>query len=276
VLSVEEVASLLAQMSGTQRMMAELLYGTGMRIIEVLRLRVKDVDLQRGMITVRDGKGKKDRMVCLPADLRCEIEEHLVRVKRLHAQDLLEGYGSVYLPHALAKKYPDAQTEWSWQYVFPASCISTDPRSGVKRRHHVYESVLQKALKAATRAAEIHKPVHAHTLRHSYATHLLESGHDIRTVQELLGHKDVKTTMIYTHVLQCGPAGMDSPLAKVKALQRSGRIGPREQKPHKVGVLYAPEKPARTAAKRSPRVWPSLRKLALAALSMVTILGRRA
>jgi len=219
VLSAEETADLLAQMQGTRRLMADLLYGTGMRIIELLRLRVKDIEFDRRMILVRDGKGQKDRTVPLPAELVPEIKEHLIKARKLHEQDLADGVGTVHLPFALARKYPNANKEWGWKYVFPAGTLSVDPRSGTKQRHHVFESVLQKALKQATRDAGIVKMVHAHTLRHSFATHLLEAGHDIRTIQELLGHADVSTTMIYTHVLQSGPCGIKSPLTRVRKIQ---------------------------------------------------------
>ncbi len=219
VLSAEETAALLAQLTGTRSLMAQLLYGTGMRIIELLRLRVKDIDFNRRMIFVRDGKGQKDRTVPLPAELIDELRQHLEKVKSLHEKDLTAGNGTVHLPFALARKYPHAETEWGWKYVFPAGKLSVDPRSGIRQRHHVYESVLQKALKQATRDAGINKPVHAHTLRHSFATHLLEAGHDIRTVQELLGHKDLKTTMIYTHVTQDGACGIKSPLTRIRRIQ---------------------------------------------------------
>jgi integron integrase len=219
VLSAEETADLLAQMQGTRRLMAELLYGTGMRIIELIRLRVKDIEFDRRMILVRDGKGQKDRTVPLPAELVPEIKEHLIKARKLHEQDLADGVGTVHLPFALARKYPNANKEWGWKYVFPSGTLSVDPRSGTKQRHHVFESVLQKALKQATRDAGIVKAVHAHTLRHSFATHLLEAGHDIRTIQELLGHADVRTTMIYTHVMQSGPCGIKSPLTRVRKIQ---------------------------------------------------------
>ena len=212
VLTREEVRQVLAQMQGTHQLMAKLLYGTGMRLMECVRLRVKDVDFARREIVVRDGKGEKDRVTMLPESLIAPLQEHLRQVQQLHRRDLAAGYGAVYLPYALDRKYPNAAREWGWQYVFPASKLSVDPRSGVKRRHHLHESGLQKAVRAAARATGIPKPVSCHTFRHSVATHLLEQGQDIRTVQELLGHANVKTTMIYTHVLNRGPLGVRSPL----------------------------------------------------------------
>ncbi|MFT5241680.1 MAG: integron integrase [Kiritimatiellia bacterium] len=224
VLTIEETAAILANMSGTRRLMTELLYGTGMRIIELIRLRVKDLDFAQRILTIREAKGDKDRTVGLPAELIPDLKAHLERVRALHEKDLADGFGNVYLPHALGRKYPAAAREWGWQYAFPAKKISVDPRSGCKRRHHIYESVLQKALKKATRDADVHKPVHAHTFRHSFATHLLASGTDIRTLQILLGHNDVKTTMIYTHVVKSGPQAVQSPLTDVLALQREAAV----------------------------------------------------
>ena len=213
VLTQEEAARLLLQVDGTTKLMVGLLYGAGLRLMECLRLRVKDVDFGYGQLVVRDGKGSKDRITMLPQSLVDPLKEHLGRVKRLHERDLAEGYGDVELPYALARKYPNADREWAWQYVFPSRKRSVDPRTGAIRRHHVYETVLQRAVKQAARDAGITKPVSCHTLRHySFATHLLESGYDIRTVQELLGHKEVTTTMIYTHVLNKGGRGVKSPL----------------------------------------------------------------
>jgi len=199
-------------MSGVHQLMAKLLYGAGLRLMECVRLRVQDLDFAMRTIIVRDGKGAEDRVTVLPDSLIPPLQEHLQRVKALHEQDLAQGCGSVYLPDALARKYPNADKEWGWQYVFPANSLSQDPRSGITRRHHLHESSLQKAIKEAARLAGIVKPVGPHTLRHCFATHLLEAHYDIRTVQELLGHKDVKTTMIYTHVLNRGGLAVRSPL----------------------------------------------------------------
>jgi integron integrase len=212
VLTKEEAQAVLRQLEGTKWLMVSLLYGAGLRLMECLRLRAKDVDFGYNQIVVRDGKGNKDRITMLPLSVKEPLKRHLERVKSLHERDLAEGFGRVYLPNALAKKYPNADREWGWQYVFPASARSVDPRSGVGRRHHVFETVLQKAVKEAVRKAGICKPASPHTFRHSFATHLLEAGYDIRTVQELLGHKNVSTTMIYTHVLNKGGKGVRSPL----------------------------------------------------------------
>lgn len=212
VLTALEVQKLLNNLQGRSWLMASLLYGAGLRLMECARLRVKDVDFSRHEIIVREGKGNKDRITMLPAALAAPLQSHLEKVKALHAQDLTEGFGDVALPFALAQKYPNAGREWGWQYVFPASKRSIDPYSGMERRHHIDEQTLQRAVKQAIKSAEIHKPASCHTLRHSFATHLLQTGYDIRTVQELLGHKDVSTTMIYTHVLNKGGKGVISPL----------------------------------------------------------------
>ena len=213
VLSQEETQRVLAALKpGTTRLIIRLLYGTGLRLIECLRLRVKDVDLGRGQIVVREGKGDKDRVTMLPERLRPELEQHLERVKLLHQRDLAEGFGRVYLPHALARKYPSADRQWSWQWVFPSVRRSRDPLSGRVGRHHANENAIQRAMKDAVRLARLVKPATCHTLRHCFATHQLEAGYDIRTVQELLGHENVATTMIYTHVMQKPGIGVRSPL----------------------------------------------------------------
>ena len=212
VLTPEEVRSLMARIDGMKWVMVSLLYGSGLRLMECIRLRVKDVDFGYKQIVVRDGKGAKDRVTPLPALAKEPLERQLEKVKILHEEDLRAGFGEVYLPEALGRKYPQAGRAWGWQWVFPSAKRSVDPRSGKERRHHLAEIVLQRVVREAARAAGIVKPVSPHTLRHSFATHLLQSGTDIRTVQELLGHKDVATTMIYTHVLQQGGMGVKSPL----------------------------------------------------------------
>lgn len=212
VLSRTEVARLLAVMEGTPALMAAMLYGTGMRLMECLRLRVKDVDFERNEICVRDGKGAKDRRVPLPERLKERLREQLARVGLLHAHDKATGVAGVHLPHALARKYPNAGSELGWQYVFAATRLSRDPRTGMLRRHHVDEAVLQRAIRTARVRAGLLKPASCHTLRHSFATHLLDAGQDIRTVQELLGHKDLATTQVYTHVLGRGASAVRSPL----------------------------------------------------------------
>ena len=212
VLTKDEVRSILLQMTGVHQLIAQTLYGSGLRLREAMQLRVKDLDFAQHQIVVRDAKGHESRVTMLPSRLVDPLQEHLRGVQRLHHQDLELGYGATTLPFALARKYPNADRQWIWQFVFPSSTRCRDPRSGVIVRYHLHESGLQKAVKQAVRCAGIQKRVGCHTFRHSFATHLLQNGYDIRTVQELLGHKDVKTTMIYTHVLNRGGRGVLSPL----------------------------------------------------------------
>lgn len=212
VLSKEEVKRIVDRLQGVNKLAAQIMYGSGLRIMECLRLRIKDIDFDNRQIVVRDGKGGGDRVTPLPAALIEPINLQLKNAKVIHDQDLSEGYGSVYLPYAIQNKSPNAHKEWEWQYLFPAPNRSADPQTKVIRRHHLDESTIQKAVKRAAKLAHITKKVSPHTFRHSFATHLLQAGYDIRTVQELLGHKDVKTTMIYTHVLQRGGLAVNSPL----------------------------------------------------------------
>ncbi|MGB8148431.1 MAG: integron integrase [Azonexus sp.] len=212
VLTRQEVTAILDRMTGVHGLMARLLYGTGMRLMECVRLRVKDVDFERAEIVVRDGKGAKDRITMLPQALIGPLQDHLRWRRQLFEDDKAKGRAAVYLPDALGKKYPNAAVDWPWQYIFPSGSYSMDPRSGEERRHHIDEKLLQRAVKKAVQASGVAKLATPHTFRHSFATHLLQSGYDIRTVQELLGHADVATTMIYTHVLNKGGRGVTSPL----------------------------------------------------------------
>ena len=212
VLTREEVSRIIAVMEGVPQLIVKLLYGSGLRVLEAVRVRVKDVDFAMKQVTVRSGKGEKDRFTTLPASLIPLLQNQLQRVKAYHEQDLAAGHGAVYLPYALERKYPGAARDWSWQYLFPARDVSTDPRSGGVRRHHVDPAVVNKAIKVAARRVGLTKVISAHSFRHSFATHLLQRGTDIRTIQELLGHADLATTMIYTHVVQQGGQGVPSPL----------------------------------------------------------------
>lgn len=212
VLTVSEVRKILGLIQGTNGLIARLMYGTGMRLMEAIRLRVKDVNFEYRQIVIRDGKGGKDRTTVLPDALFNELKVQIAKTRELHQTDLSDGYGRVYLPFALSRKYPNACHEFAWQYVFPSMKRSKDPRTGDIRRHHLDEKNIQRAIKNAARKTGIEKPVSSHTLRHSFATHLLENGYDIRTIQELLGHKDLNTTMIYTHVVNRGGKGVKSPI----------------------------------------------------------------
>jgi integron integrase len=215
VMTREEVRAVLGKMKGPSRLVALMLYGSGLRLMEALRLRVKDVDFGLSQVTVRGGKGDRDRVTMLPAAVRAELEGHLARVRRLHERDLAAGAGRTILPHALARKYPNAASELAWQWVFPARKMAIDPKTRERYRHHLHETVVQREMHDAVRGAKLTKRASCHTFRHSFATHLLEDGNDIRTVQELLGHRNVATTMIYTHVLNRGPLGVKSPVDRL-------------------------------------------------------------
>ncbi len=223
VLTRKEVRGVLARIDGRSHLVASLLYGAGLRLTEALRLRVKDVDTGYRSITVRDGKGRKDRISILPSSIVGELQTHINRESVAHADEVKRGHGHVYLPDALARKYRSAGQDWAWQFIFPSSRMYTDETSGQTVRHHLHETVIQRDMKQAVRRAGIHKPASCHTLRHSFATHLLEDGYDIRTLQELLGHRDVRTTMIYTHVLNRGRLGVRSPLDTVPAPNNPSR-----------------------------------------------------
>jgi integron integrase len=212
VLTRDEVKQVLSLLDGVSELVVKLLYGCGLRITEAVKLRVQNIDFGFKQVTVRDGKGMKDRVTPFPVNLEFALSNHLERVKLIHKKDLAQGLGNVYLPYALDRKYPNAEREWNWQYVFPGRSLSKDPRSGIIRRHHLDQSAINRAIKQAVRKTEITKNVSAHTFRHSFATHLLQRGTDIRTIQSLLGHADLQTTMIYTHVLQQGGAEVVSPL----------------------------------------------------------------
>lgn len=230
VFTREEVNAILCQLKGTEKLIASLLYGTGLRLSEALRLRVKDLDFDKHQIIIRDSKSQKNRVVMLPKILVVPLKEQIKYAKKLHEKDLSAGYGTVSLPYALERKYPNLNRAWHWQYLFPSRNLSRDPRSGITRRHHLFPSILQKSLKEAISACSIEKNGSCHTFRHSFATHLLEDNSDVRTVQTLLGHRDLKTTMIYTHVLNNGPTGTASPLEKMVNISQAPAVEPVKKK----------------------------------------------
>lgn len=223
ILSRHEIGLVLSNLDGTQRIIVELLYGAGLRLIEALRLRVKDIDPERNQIAIWDSKSKRDRLVMLPAPVKEKLVAHLKQVRRIYEADRAKNLPGVQMPEALSRKYPRAGTSWKWYWVFPSGFTSVDPRSGITRRHHLSDSVMQKAVNLAVRRSDIEKHVTCHVFRHSFATHLLESGTDIRTLQTLLGHKDVRTTMIYTHTAGQGPTGTKSPLENIQILEQRAR-----------------------------------------------------
>ena len=219
VLTKEETANVLSLIEGIPQLIVKLIYGSGLRISEAIRLRVQDIDFDLKAISVRSGKGNKDRVTTFPTSVAPFLHNHLKKIKVMHKSDVSKGFGAVYLPHALSRKYRNAAKKWGWQYVFPASNLSVDPRSGVTRRHHIDPSVINKAIKTAVKKTNVNKKISAHTFRHSFATHLLQRGTDIRTIQALLGHNDISTTMIYTHVLHQGGQGVVSPLDDLDDLE---------------------------------------------------------